>query len=87
MMITMRGLAGRGLATSVLIAATMAAATAGRAEKAGTDPTYSVTAKMSNGSVVKGTPEFSSVDLVTPYGSLRIPLADLAGIDFSKPEP
>ncbi len=85
-MITMRGLTGRGLATSVLIAATMAAATAGRAEKAGTDPTYSVTAKMSNGSVVKGTPEFSSVDLVTPYGSLRIPLADLAGIDFSKPD-
>lgn len=50
------------------------------AEEAG----VTISATMANGSVVKGSPESSEVQLATPYGVLRVPLAALTEITLSQ---
>ncbi|HMP76146.1 MAG TPA: LamG domain-containing protein [Kiritimatiellia bacterium] len=68
--------------TAILPAmATMSCATA-YTQEADTRPAHTATATMRNGSVLKGAPTFTRVDLATPHGTLNIPLEDLAEIRF-----
>lgn len=72
-----------GLAIAIAIWAATSPAAPGRPSGDGDGSVFAVAATMRDGSILKGTPAFDRLDLTTPYGRLRIPLAALAQAAFS----